>query len=58
MIKPTLVNRLKKLEVRLAPPGGPQFIRILYVAPDGEITGEHVVSVGGYTGPIPSFSAP
>ena len=42
----SLTKRLEKLEVPMAPHAGPQFIRILFVAPGGEITGEQVVEIG------------
>ena len=48
----TLAKRLEKLEVRHAPPKGPRYIRLLLVAPGGEITGEHLIRIAGYTGPV------
>ena len=48
----SLVNRLEKLEVRFEPLKGPYYIRFLSVAPGGEITGEKIVRIGGYTGPV------
>jgi hypothetical protein len=48
----TLVKRLEKLEVRFEPPKGPRFIRLLSVAPGGEITREQIIRIGGYLGPV------
>ena len=49
----TMGKRLQQLEVRL-PPRQRSFIRILYVKPGGEITGEYIVEIGGSGGPIPT----
>jgi len=42
----TMAKRLEKLEVRYAP-APPMFIRVLFVEPGGEITGEQIFEVGG-----------
>lgn len=42
----TMAKRLDKLEVRYAP-APPMFIRVLFVEPGGEITGEQIIEVGG-----------
>ena len=47
-----LAKRLQKLEVRFEPPKGPRYIRIQAVAPGGEITGETIMRIGGYSGPL------
>lgn len=41
-------KRLEKLQPRFEPPKGPQFIRILFVAPGGEIKGENIIKIGGH----------
>ena len=44
----TLAKRLQKLEVRYAP-SQRMFIRLLFVEPGGEITGEQVIEIGSGT---------
>ena len=50
----SLAKRLDKLEALYPPPRQRTFIRLISVAPGGEITGEQIIEVGGSRGPIPT----
>ena len=48
----SLPNRLQKLEVRFEPPKGRRYIRLLSVAPGGEITREQIIRIAGIRVPL------